>query len=296
MQRAAERLGEVAVADRLWRGRVDRAAPAPRRRARGGRSRRRRRRGSTASAGAPPATGPPMPALKNGSILPSAPPSLSSTTPVRTRTTRMPSSSAALAASPSQITHTWARKSSPRRRLLGQLLVAVRAVVADGGGADQRLRAVLGGAEPVDQVARAQLARLADAALGVVAPALGDVLARQVHDGVAALERLDRRGARRRVPLDGLGAGQRLARAVRVPREHGHLVAAAGQLAHQPGAEQPGRAGQSHSHGWSTDLARGVITGGLRWRTRSRPRRRSPRPGASPRRPRRRPPSRPRRG
>ena len=59
----------------------------------------------------PPATGPPRPSLKNGSILPSAPPS-DSTTPVRVRTTRMPSSAAARA-SASHATTTRAAKSSP---------------------------------------------------------------------------------------------------------------------------------------------------------------------------------------
>ena len=60
----------------------------------------------------PPATGPPMPRRKKGSIFASAPPSVSSTTPVRSVATRSPCS-AARAASRSHATHTWARKSSP---------------------------------------------------------------------------------------------------------------------------------------------------------------------------------------
>ena len=65
----------------------------------------------------PPATGPPTPSLKNGSIFASAPPPWSSTTPVRTMTTRRPRS-AARRASRSQITQTSARKSLPARSLL----------------------------------------------------------------------------------------------------------------------------------------------------------------------------------
>ena len=60
----------------------------------------------------PPATGPPIAALKKGSIFSSAPPESDSTTPVRLRTTRTPSSSAARA-SASQSALSCARKSSP---------------------------------------------------------------------------------------------------------------------------------------------------------------------------------------
>jgi hypothetical protein len=52
------------------------------------------------------------------------------------------------------------------------------AVVADGGRRDQRLRARVGGAQALDEVARALLARGADARERLVVPALGDVLAR----------------------------------------------------------------------------------------------------------------------
>ncbi len=60
----------------------------------------------------PPATGPPTPIWKGGSIFSSAPPLRSSTTPVRTRTTRIPSSAARSAAC-SQATQISARKSAP---------------------------------------------------------------------------------------------------------------------------------------------------------------------------------------
>ena len=60
----------------------------------------------------PPATGPPMPALKKGSIFSSAPPESERTIPVRFTTTRTPSSSARRA-SASHSTDSCARKSSP---------------------------------------------------------------------------------------------------------------------------------------------------------------------------------------
>ena len=78
----------------------------------------------------PPATGPPTPRRKKGSIFDSAPPSLSSTTPVRSVATRSPSSRGA-AASRSHATQTPARKSSPGGGVLGDRLVAARPVVAD---------------------------------------------------------------------------------------------------------------------------------------------------------------------
>ena len=98
----------------------------------------------------------------------------------------------------------------------------MRAVVADGGGGDEHARARVGRLDPGHEVARAELARGADAALGVVAPALRDVLAREVDDGVAAGER---RGGRRLVlglPRDGAGGG-------RVARQRDDVVAAGAQ-------------------------------------------------------------------
>ena len=59
----------------------------------------------------PPPTGPPTPALKNGSIFSSAPPPASSTMPVRTFTTRVPSF--AVSACASQRTTTSASQSRP---------------------------------------------------------------------------------------------------------------------------------------------------------------------------------------
>ena len=60
----------------------------------------------------PPATGPPTPSLNGVSIVASAPESASSTMPVRTIATRIPSPSAS-SASRSHATETAARKSSP---------------------------------------------------------------------------------------------------------------------------------------------------------------------------------------
>ena len=101
----------------------------------------------------PPATGPPTPSLNGGSIFASAPPSLSSITPVRRCATRRPRSAAA-AASRSQATHDLGEEVRARRSGLVDALVAVRAVVADGRRGDQRARARLGGAESRDEVPR----------------------------------------------------------------------------------------------------------------------------------------------
>ena len=88
---------------------------------------------------------------------PSAPPARSSTTPVRTCTTRTPELAARAAASASHSTHTRARKSSPGGRVLVERLLAVRAVVADRRGADAACAgAARRAARPVEQVARAR--------------------------------------------------------------------------------------------------------------------------------------------
>ena len=79
----------------------------------------------------PPATGPPTPSRNGSSIFFSAPPWRSSTTPVRTRTTRTPSSSA-FAASRSQATQTLGEHVVAGRRVLVDRVGAV-AVVADCG-------------------------------------------------------------------------------------------------------------------------------------------------------------------
>src|SRR5215218_834399 len=69
-----------------------------------------------------------------------------------------------------------------------------------------------------DEVARAELARRPYALLGRRRPALGDVLAREVDDGVAAGQRLGGRRPRERVPNDGAETGG--------AREGHHIVAA----------------------------------------------------------------------
>ena len=86
------------------------------------------------------------------------------------------------------------------RGVLGQRLVAVRAVVADRGGADEHARAA--DRRPSRPATRLRVPSSRESRmrrLRLVAPALGDVLAREVDDGVAAGERLGGAG-RRRVP------------------------------------------------------------------------------------------------
>ena len=79
----------------------------------------------------------------------------------------------------------------------------------------------------------------ADALLGVVGPALGDVLAGEVHDGVAAFERAGRGGPGGRVPRDG-GHAEGL-RARRVAREDGDVVAAVAQSLDEAPADEAAR-------------------------------------------------------
>ena len=136
----------------------------------------------------PPATGPPTPSLNGSSIFASAPPSESSTTPVRTRTTRRPSRCGLLRlALPGDAD--LGQEVVAGRGVLVEALVAVRAVVADGAGADQRLRRGSAASMRLDEVARARARATPRIALArVVGPALGDVLAGEVDDGVAAVE------------------------------------------------------------------------------------------------------------
>ena len=135
-----------------------------------------------------------------------------------------------------------------RRAVLVDHLVLVGAVVVDPGRGHERARARLGRAQPGDQVARPLLAAGAEAALGVVAPALVDRLAGEMQDGVAARQRRCRRAARLRVPGVRLDAAERRLRPLRVAREHGHLVAAGLQLRDHPGADQPRGSRDRHLH------------------------------------------------
>src|SRR4028119_1935120 len=73
--------------------------------------------------------------------------------------------------------------------------------------------------EAGDEIAGALLAARGDLRLRGVAPALGDVFAREVDDGVAAGEPLRGGAVGLGVPRDGLYA-ERLARALGVARQH----------------------------------------------------------------------------
>ena len=160
---------------------------------------------------------------------PSAPPSRSSTTPVRTRTTRMPERRG-LRASASHSTHTSREEVAPGRRVLVQRLLAVRAVVADRRGADQRARARLGAA----RAPRAGCACRSRGCRG--SPAWRSALQRWATFSPARCTTASRpasaaagAGSLEQVPATastGDPAPSRSARALGVAREHRHLVAA----------------------------------------------------------------------
>src|SRR4051812_31734539 len=97
------------------------------------------------------------------------------------------------------------------------------AVVAARRAGDEHTRPRVLGQRPQagDEVARADLTALADGSLGLLRPALGDVLAGEVDDRVAPLERLSRSRSGERVPGDRAAAG--------AAREDGDLVAAGPQ-------------------------------------------------------------------
>src|SRR5439155_10713276 len=83
---------------------------------------------------------------------------------------------------------------------LGHALVSAEAVVADRAGRDEDAGARVGCLQPRDEVARAVLARGADALANRGVPALGDRLARVVDDAVASGERRGRGRAGSRIP------------------------------------------------------------------------------------------------
>ena len=180
--------------------------------------------------------GPPTPALNGGSIFASAPPSASSTSPVRILTTRMPSFAASAVVLPA---HADLRQPvAARRARLVDDLVAARAVVARRGCRDEHRRARHCGEDAGDEVARALLAAGEDLGLVLLVPALRDVLAGEVHDRVAPGQRLGRRAAGLRVPRDRLDA-ELLAGALGVARQRADLVAAVLQRLDDVPADAP---------------------------------------------------------
>jgi hypothetical protein len=111
-------------------------------------------------------------------------------------------------------------------------------VVPDGRRRHQRVRARLRRLDACDQVAGADLARVLDAAQAFGVPALGDVLAGEVDDGVTAVECLGRRRTLHRVPADVATAAA----------EHGDLVAASAELLDQERADAAGASGDGDPH------------------------------------------------
>ena len=201
----------------------------------------------------PPATGPPMPRRKKGSIFASAPPSWSSTTPVRSMATRSPCSAARGGLALPRDAHP-GQEVVAGRGVLGDRLVAARAVVADGRGADQDARARLGGADARDEVARADLARVADRAprrssvqrWATFSPARCTTASRP-------LERRGRRGllaaAARRAPRRRRGS----ARARSGSRESTVTASPRACSARDDrGPDEAGGAGEGDVHGWGT--------------------------------------------
>ena len=133
---------------------------------------------------------------------------------------------------------------------LVEALVAARSVPAARGLGHEHARPLALGQlrERGHEVAGREDARVADLALGVVAPALGDRLAEQVDDGVAAAQRVERRRlGLGRLPLEGLDAELPLGPGG-VARERDRLVAARAQLADERSADHPGRAGDRDPH------------------------------------------------
>ncbi len=157
----------------------------------------------------PPATGPPTPSRNGGSIFASAPPSRSSTTPVRTCATRTPSSRRA-SASPPRPGRPRARKSPPAGPSSSIGSSPRAPVVADRRAAHER-PARAAAPRPARRkprtrlrVPRTRLSRIACLRRG--APALRDVLPGKVHDRVAPGERLRRAPVRASDPSLARGA------------------------------------------------------------------------------------------
>ena len=169
--------------------------------------------------------------------------------PVRTLTTRTPWASAA-AASRSQITQTSARKSSPGGRALGQLLVAVRAVVADGRSPDTSTRGRSSTAArpattlrvPSSRDDRIRALAASDHRCATGSPARWTTASRPVSASAGAG---DASGSAQRTALAPASAA---VRALGVAAEDGHLVPALDQRRHQPRADQPRRSRHRHPH------------------------------------------------
>ncbi len=153
-----------------------------------------------------------------------------------------------------------------RGRVLVDRLVAASAVIADRRAAHQRLRA-LAGRQRFDaehQVARPEHPAVADRPLGLIAPALRDVLARQMYDGIDARQR--RPGSRfsLRVPSDRLDRPAACERSLgprRVAREDRHPLAALQERRHDPPPDQASRSAHRHPHARALPFAAQFLEG-----------------------------------
>ena len=171
---------------------------------------------------------------------------------------------------PPTSTHTSRQEVAPRRGVLVERLFAVRAVVADRRGAEQHRRrlaelAIVRAPSPSTRlrVPSTRLSRIARLALR--APALGDRLAGEVHDGVASGERRRRRRLAAAGPRRPHRPSPRLrARPLGVAREHRHLRAALAQRTRPARADQARRPRDRHAR--SRSLIAQPLTRGSRTR------------------------------
>ncbi len=131
---------------------------------------------------------------------------------------------------------------------LRHALVTALAVVTDGRGAHQDLRTIgCGCGHSRDEVAGADLTALEDLALDLVVPALGDRLAGEVDDGVAAAQSGNGRWSGERVPRDRRDTERSLG-LLGGARQHRDGIAVVAQRADELGADQSGGAGEGDVH------------------------------------------------
>ena len=126
--------------------------------------------------------------------------------------------------------------------------VAAVAVVADRRLADQHLGARVGGRDRLHEVVRRLDAAVADAALGLLGPALVDLLPDHVDHAVDALQRLGRRTLEGRIPRVPGDRRVGLLRPLRVARQPDDLVAAREQRIADRRTDHPARACDQDPH------------------------------------------------
>ncbi len=185
--------------------------------------------------------GPPRPNSNGIRYWLSMPPSMPSTSPIRSRTTRTPRRCAFLA-SRSQAVADPMREAALAAVEFGQRLVLPQAVPADRGAADHHRGTLLQACDqPVDRARGAQARRQNPAALAPRPQRIADRLAGEIDHGI------DPRVVRdlREVGDDPQRRPQRR-RLGSISRENRHVVARAGQRFDQAAADEAGRAGDQH--------------------------------------------------